>query len=157
MKSLIIYNDTRMEEEDNESNLLQSQVPSMNTEAQNARRQADIEKRVKERSICYVVKKVQDWRRCYEVGVDNPETGRRKLSLDESANYVRLSRKTLDDYYAQIRRGQQLGFDFEANKEAKMGTLRKFVRERRLEEPGKLKDDLVFDIHQIYSQYSKTL
>lgn len=42
---------------------------------------------------------------------------------------VGISRKTLDDYYLQLRRAEDLGFDFDANKNKKMGVLRKYVKE----------------------------
>jgi len=42
---------------------------------------------------------------------------------------IGISRKTLDDYFLQLRRADDLGFDFEANKNKKMGVLRKFVKE----------------------------
>jgi hypothetical protein len=88
----------------------------------------ELEKRVKERTIAYVLGKVGEWRKYYEDGLTDEHGELTKLTLDESANRVRLSRKTLDDYYAQIRRGKELGFDFEGEKDAKMGQLRKFVK-----------------------------
>lgn len=42
-----------------------------------------------------------------------------------------------------------MNFDYEANKDAKMGVLRKFVKEKR-KEMGKLKEDLNSDIKSIY-------
>lgn len=62
------------------------------------------------------------------MGFENSSGELEKLTLDESAQKVKLSRKTLDDYFAQIRRGRELGFDFEANSKAKMGMLRQFVK-----------------------------
>lgn len=45
-------------------------------------------------------------------------------NLQEAADYVQLSRKTLDDYYSMIRRGQIYGFDFVNKVQEKMGVLR---------------------------------
>ena len=42
---------------------------------------------------------------------------------------VGLSRKTLDDYFAQIKKAEINGFNFEKNANSKMGVLRKFVKE----------------------------
>ncbi len=79
------------------------------------------EKRVKEREIKFVREKVCEWRKLHEVGD--------KLNLDQAANVIGISRKTLDDYFLQLRRADDLGFDFEDNKNKKMGVLRKFVKE----------------------------
>ncbi len=54
--------------------------------------------------------------------------GTDKKNLDVAADILGLSRKTLDDYYLQIRRAEQYGFDFDHHNNDKMGTLRKFVK-----------------------------
>lgn len=66
--------------------------------------------------------KVKQWRTLHD--------GEEKLNLDVAAQRVGIARKTLDDYHLQLRRARQLGFDFEKNKFAKMGTLRKYVKEK---------------------------
>lgn len=69
------------------------------------------------------------WRELHEKGVPTDTDGNYTcVSLDNAAAMVGLSRKTLDDYYSQIKRGLEIGFNFEANKEQKMGVLRKFVK-----------------------------
>ncbi|KAL4459498.1 hypothetical protein ABPG74_018111 [Tetrahymena malaccensis] len=87
------------------------------------------DKRVKERYIEKVREKVSEWRAMHETGFRDQNGNLQKLNLDHAANYIGISRKTLDDYYLQLRRAEQLGFDFERNKGEKMGTLRKFVKE----------------------------
>ena len=57
----------------------------------------------------------------------------KKYTLDQAANIIGISRKTLDDYYLQLRRAEELGFNFEENKNKKMGVLRKFVKEKNEE------------------------
>lgn len=42
---------------------------------------------------------------------------------------MNIPKKTLDDYFYQIKQGQEYGFDFEANLHQKIGVLRKYVRE----------------------------
>lgn len=42
-----------------------------------------------------------------------------------------VSKKSLDDYLSQIRQGRQNGFDFNANKDEKVGKLRNFNKENR--------------------------
>lgn len=48
------------------------------------------EKRIKERGIGEVIEKVQAWRKLHE---EDP-----KLNLDQAAQAIGISRKTLDDY-----------------------------------------------------------
>jgi hypothetical protein len=86
------------------------------------------EKRVKERKISYVKGKVDEWRNLYENGRTNIRNENEKVNLDSAASLVGLSRKTLDDYYAQLRKAEMYGFDFDQNASEKMGTLRKFVK-----------------------------
>ena len=55
--------------------------------------------------------KVNLWRSYYEQGY-NLDGKVVKVNLDISANMVGLSRKTLDDYYAILRKADTLGFEF---------------------------------------------
>ncbi|KAL4477716.1 hypothetical protein ABPG74_002866 [Tetrahymena malaccensis] len=86
------------------------------------------EKRVKERQISYVKGKVDEWRNLYDNGFTTANGQIEKVNLDVAAQIVGLSRKTLDDYYAQLRKAQKYGFDFDTNSSEKMGTLRKYVK-----------------------------
>lgn len=49
---------------------------------------------------------------------------------------VEIPKKTLDDYFWHIKQGHTYNFDFEANLNNKVGTLRKFVREHHKREEG---------------------
>jgi len=51
------------------------------------------------------------------------------MSLENAAEKVGVSKKSLDDYLAQLRAGRQYGYDFNANKSKKVGDLRRFVKE----------------------------
>jgi hypothetical protein len=42
---------------------------------------------------------------------------------------VGLAKKTLDDYYYQLRQAHYYGFDFQIHKNDKIGVLRKFVKQ----------------------------
>jgi|TARA_B110000285_G_C15067210_1_gene585825 hypothetical protein len=42
-----------------------------------------------------------------------------------------VSKKSLDDYLLQLRFGKKFGFDFEKNRESKVGTLRTFVKQKK--------------------------
>lgn len=62
------------------------------------------EKRVKERMIGYCFDKVQQWRKYYKEGIPNERGVRMRVNLDQAAEYVGLSRKTLDDYHQQFKK-----------------------------------------------------
>jgi hypothetical protein len=59
--------------------------------------------------------------------VDNH--GKRVYTLETAANKVGLAKKTLDDYYYQLRQAEYYGFDFQTHKEDKIGVLRRFVKQ----------------------------
>ena len=66
--------------------------------------------------------------------VPNEETSELQLqrwSLEDAANKVGVSKKSLDDYLLQLRFGKKFGFDFEANRDQKVGTLRLFVKKKK--------------------------
>lgn len=63
-------------------------------------------KRVNDRSIKEVLKKVAAWRKIHET---------QGVTLEEAAKECGMAKKTLDDYYYQIRQAEIYGFDFEAN------------------------------------------
>jgi len=80
-------------------------------------------KRTKERKIGFIIGKVKAWRQLYQD---------KHLSLDESAEKVGISKKSLDDYLLQMRYGTYFGFNFQAHKEDKVGLLRAYVKEFKL-------------------------
>lgn len=86
--------------------------------------------RIKERHIKDVLEKVALWRKFYN-GFFNEKNEFVQLPLDQSARKINISKKTLDDYLAQLRLGKKYGFDFNKNSEEKIGTLRSFVREQK--------------------------
>ena len=96
----------------------------------NDEKQKGKSKRTKEREIGEIVAKVAEWRKLYG-GVDNSDGIKKKYSLEDAAEMVGIAKKTLDDYLLQIRAGHQYNFDFEAYREARVGILRKFVKERK--------------------------
>ena len=86
-------------------------------------------RRAKERKIGSVVKKVYMWRKLY-TGVDYGK-GTIKLTLEEAAKKVGISKKSLDDYLIQLRNGRSLGFNFNEHKNDKIGVLRSFVKKNK--------------------------
>jgi len=51
-----------------------------------------------------------------------------KYSLEDAANKVKISKKSLDDYLQQIRKGKLYGFNFNEHFDEKVGVLRTYVK-----------------------------
>ena len=81
-------------------------------------------KRANEKRIDYIIRKVFEWKELRKL-TDN------KMSLIEAAQIVGLSKKTLDEYYNQIRDGKKYGFDFNRFKSYKVNLLRGFVKKMK--------------------------
>lgn len=60
-----------------------------------------------------------------------------RWSLEDAAVKVKVSKKSLDDYLLQLRFGKKFGFDFEKNRNEKVGVLRSFVKTKKDEEKSK--------------------
>ena len=79
-------------------------------------------KRTKERTIADIIEKVSTWRKLYN-GIlvpsetSNGEAQLQRWSLEDAANKVGVSKKSLDDYLLQLRFGKKFNFDFESNKD----------------------------------------
>ena len=84
-------------------------------------------KRAKERKIGYIIKKVYLWKKLYE-GVVDRFGNKIKMTLQDAAEKVDISKKSLDEYLNQIRFGKILGFDFNKHRNDKVGVLRGFVK-----------------------------
>jgi hypothetical protein len=52
-------------------------------------------------------------------------------TLESAAREVGIAKKTLDDYFLHLRLAEKYRFDFEANRYAKIGVLRTFVKEHQ--------------------------
>jgi len=68
------------------------------------------------------------------------KSGLKKMSLLEVAKIVGVSKKSLDDYYYQLRLGEFYRFDFSSNLDEKVGILRAFVKEFKPERDQKNKN-----------------
>lgn len=66
------------------------------------------------------------WRKLYN-GVVRDGTLVR-YSLEDAAVKVDVSKKSLDDYLLQLRFGKKYEFDFQKNKQEKVGVLRTYVK-----------------------------
>lgn len=83
---------------------------------------------------------MSEWRQISEV---------KKCTLEAAAKLIGLSKKTLDDYYSQIKLGESYNFDFEKHEGDGIGVLRKFVKEK------KDKKKPVLKILEKYTGYKK--
>lgn len=54
-----------------------------------------------------------------------------RYSLEDAAQKVGVSKKSLDDYLLQLRFGKKFGFDFQKHKDDKVGVLRTFVKKEK--------------------------
>ena len=79
-------------------------------------------RRTKERKIGEVIQKVQKWRNLYY------KTGE---SLEEAAKKVGISKKSLDDYFLQLKNGKNTGFNFNEHKSDKIGILRNWNKHHK--------------------------
>lgn len=84
-------------------------------------------KRTKERKIGFIIEKVARWRNLYN-GVQNSRGETIRLTLEEAATQVGISKKSLDDYLLQLRFGRKYGFNFQEHRNDKVGMLRTYVK-----------------------------
>ena len=89
--------------------------------------------RTKERKIGQVIDQVGVWRRYYN-GYTDYHGKVIKLSLDEAASKVGIPKKSLDDYYLQLKLGRLYGFNFNEHKDDNVGVLRAFIKSKRRKE-----------------------
>lgn len=73
-----------------------------------------------------VLENVKLWRHLH--------TKNKKLSLTEAAKLIGISKKTLDDYFLQLRLGELYGFPFQDNLDQKVGVLRAHIRKHEQKE-----------------------
>lgn len=96
-------------------------------------------KRAKERKIGDIIKKVYLWKKLYE-GITDKKGNSIRLTLQDAAEKVDISKKSLDEYYNQLKFGKIFGFDFNKHKNDKVGVLRGFVKTQiNQHDDGKIK------------------
>ncbi|KRX07516.1 hypothetical protein PPERSA_11065 [Pseudocohnilembus persalinus] len=87
-------------------------------------------KRVKERKIQEVIKFVQQYKMLKRDGVPFEKLNCcQKLTQEQCAQRVGVSKKTLDDYMSQLEKADKNGFDFQNNKNGMFGMVRQFNRQ----------------------------
>lgn len=70
-----------------------------------------------------ILEKVAQWRKIHI-------ESKKKITLEEAAKIIGISRNTLDDYYFVIKTAEKYGFNFQDNFDHPFQNLRKFVKER---------------------------
>ena len=96
--------------------------------------QAELSKgsrRTKERKIGEVILAVKKWRELYTTGQLNDQGQYQEVSLDNAAKQVKISKKSLDDYFLQLKNGQKNGFNFNEHKNDKIGILRAYNKKNK--------------------------
>ena len=53
------------------------------------------------------------------------------ITLEEAAKNIGISKKSLDDYFLQLRNGHLNGFNFNEHKNDKIGILRSFNKQKQ--------------------------
>lgn len=86
-------------------------------------------KRTKERKIGFIIDKVNTWRKLFN-GFTNEYDIFERYSLEEAALMINISKKSLDDYLLQLRQGRKYGFDFNKDKNLKVGILRTYIKKQ---------------------------
>lgn len=109
-------------------NMLRMEINDEIQVSDEAPQEIKLAKRSKERKIGSIVEKVFLWRKLFTGYKDEVTNKFIRYSLDEASEFVRLPKKSLDDYLIQIRKGKELGFDFNENQNKKVGFLRAFVK-----------------------------
>ena len=122
-------------EDENEEEIDEAEEKDKNQESfeDNKNKKKDC-KRSKEKRIGFIVKKVFEWKGLRKLS-------KRKMSLQEAAQNVNMSKKTLDEYYNQIKEGKKFGFDFNRYKRDKVNVLRAFVKKKKEGEKKEENDD----------------
>lgn len=92
--------------------------------------------RSRERSVGEAIDLVKKWRNLH-LNCTKPNNNKKKINLQEAAKMLGVSKKSLDDYYCQLRLAEMYDFDFGKHLQEKMGVLRSYVKERKIEEEQK--------------------
>lgn len=99
---LLKFNDADLESVNTPSQIDIHELKEQKSEVESLKKE-----RSKERIIFRVIETVKKWREIH-LGKDNL----RRVSLQEAAKLIGLPKKSLDDYYYQLRLGEKYGFAF---------------------------------------------
>jgi len=79
----------------------------------------------RERTVGEVLELVKRWR---DLHIHGDITSKQRLNLQDAAKAIGVSKKSLDDYYCQLRLGEFYNFDFVNHLSSKMRILRTFIK-----------------------------
>ena len=131
-----IYEDENEEEIDEAEEKEKNEIIELNEEDEkgetNGKNKKKECKRSKEKRIGYIVRKVFEWKGLRKLSEE-------KMSLQDAAKSVGLSKKTLDEYFNQIKEGNKYGFDFNKYKKDKVNVLRGFVKQKKAKDENENK------------------
>lgn len=82
--------------------------------------------RIRNSNIESILIKVAEWRQLY-IGYSIPDGRRIKCTLEGSAAVVGMQKKTLDDYFLQIKKAIKNNFDFDCNRNKPFGIVKQSV------------------------------
>jgi hypothetical protein len=88
------------------------------------------EARSRPRLIGEVIEIVKKWR---DLHIHGHKPWKKRLNLQEAAKVIGIPKKSLDDYYCQLRLGELYQFNFPANLDKKMRVLRDYVNNYKSE------------------------
>lgn len=78
--------------------------------------------------------------------------------MQDAAKMVGISKKSLDDYFCQLRLGEQYDFDFKSNLDKGIGVLRSYVKQQKTHKIKKNKNhkypkklDLILDDQHVFN------
>ena len=111
-------------EDENEEEIDENEEKKEKSEENFEKKEKKECKRAKEKKIGYIVKKVFYWKGLRRLT-------KCKMSLEDCAHCVKLSKKTLDEYFNQIKEGKKYKFDFNKYKKDKVNVLRGFVKKKK--------------------------
>jgi len=87
-------------------------------------------RRGNERGIGEVIDALDKWKQLYTQGRINKMGAYEKYSRYDAAKILKIPKKTLDDYAAQVKVAKNNNFDFQLHCKEKFGILRKFNRQK---------------------------
>jgi hypothetical protein len=88
-------------------------------------------KKSSERTLREVLKLISEWRRIHKeetVVVDPTTQTCQRISLAQAAQKLGISKKSLDDYYMNLKYASSFGFNFNENLDIGFGLVRSFVK-----------------------------
>lgn len=130
-QSEINHNDQHQDKfEFGQSQLKMNNIGNLGTDpnvenAEMAHKTEETKDRDRTRTIGEVINYVRKWRNLADNGFNGI-----KMNLQEAAVHTGVPKKSLDDYYYQLRMAEKFEFDFEGSLDKNISVLRKYVKDK---------------------------